>query len=164
MGLAGEYELHRHHGVVDYLVEPIQVAEQQSGPLVGRETPGKAYSEHVAAQGLPDLHDLLGRIVTGYGSVGQLLVHRVYERLLQNLAHRPHFGIWNTIDAFEAFLVVVMSFELFAEHPGVHGFPFLGAPCRIVDSVGDIADEQLFGEIALVHGGEYVLAHLAVEH
>ena len=47
MGLAGEDELHRRCGSVNRRSGSVPVVQQQVGPLVGRESPGKAERQHV---------------------------------------------------------------------------------------------------------------------
>ena len=58
VGLAGKQELDGHRGIVYNLVQTVKVAEQQSRPLVGGKTAGKAYGEHIVTQGLEDGHKL----------------------------------------------------------------------------------------------------------
>ena len=59
--LAGEEDLHRALGVGEQLAQAVQVAEQQVGPLVGREAAGEADGQRVGVEELVDLAQLAGR-------------------------------------------------------------------------------------------------------
>ena len=56
-----------------------------------------------------------------------------------------------------------MCLEFGAEDPGMNLLPLGSSPCRIVDSVGDIADEQFLGKVTRIHPAEDILAHLAMQ-
>ena len=164
VGLACEHELNRMLRVVDYGVETVKVAEEQGRTLVGGETAGETYGEHVVAEVLLDLDDLARRIVAAEHRVGETFAYDSDELLLERQTGIPYFLIGDVVDAGEAAHIIVMGLEFRTEHLVVDGLPFLGAPGWIVDAVGHIAHVQLLRQIARVHIGEYLLADLAVKH
>ena len=163
MGLAGEQELDGTLGVVHDLVQTVEVAEQERSPLVGGETPGEADGEDIVPEGVQDGHQFGRRIVVGDALVLQTRADEGDQLLLQVALDLPDLLVGNLVDSLEALLVIVVGLEFLAEHPRVDGLPLRGAPGRIVDAVGYIANEQFLRQIARVHVREDVLAHLAVK-
>ena len=164
MSLSCEEELYRHLRVVHDGIKPVEIGEEQCSTLVGGETSCKTDGKHVVAEGLLDGDYLTWRIVVRHSRIRKLLLDNPDKSLLELFSGIPYLLIGNLVDSFEAFLVVVMCLELWPEHLGVDGLPFLGSPCRIMHAIGYIADIQLLREIARIHVGEDILAHLAVEH
>ena len=164
MGLAGEDELHRTLGIVDDGVEPVQVGEEQSRALVGREAARETDRQHVVAERLLDGDDLARRIMHGHERVGQAAFDGGHKVALEFPADGPHLFVGELVHAVEALLIIVMGLELGAEDLGVQLLPLLGGPSGIVDAVGHVAHVKLLGQVSRIHVGEDVLADLAVKH
>ena len=164
MGLSGEEELDRHGRIVHNFAEPVEVGEEESCPLVCGEPSCETDCKHIVTECLLDGHDLARRVMVGDGRVGEFLLDHVDEGGLELLPGIPDFLVIYLVDALEAFLVIVVSLELRAEHLCVDGLPLLRSPGRIVDSVGHVAYVEFLRKISRIHGCENVLAYLAVEH
>ena len=162
--LAGKHELHGALGIVHYGVEPVEVAENKRCALVGGETAGETYSQHVGTESLADLDYLGGRVMAAQGRVGDTFGDGFNQLVLEKLAHVPYFVVAHLIDAVEAALVVMAGTEFGTEDLVMDGLPVASRPGGIVYTVGHVAYVKLFGQVALVHILEYLLAHLAVEH
>ena len=65
MGLTREEELNRTFRIVHYLSKAVKVAEKQMCTLVGCETAGESYCEHIVTESFLDGHNLARRIVVG---------------------------------------------------------------------------------------------------
>ena len=163
MGLSGEEELDRTLGIVDYGVEPVKVGEQEGTSLVGGETTGESDGEHIVPEILLDGHDLAGRIMVAGRRIGDYLLHDLDQAGLEDLPGRPYFLIRDLVHPVEAGFVVLVGLEFWTEYLGVDLLPLGCRPCRIMYSVGHIADEEFLGEVAGIHPVEDILAHLTVE-
>ena len=162
MRLTGEDELHRTVRIVDYLIEAVQVAEQQMRPLVGGESAGKAYGQHIGAESVQDGHYLMRRVVAGYVRIGYPLLDHLYHPGTKFVSHVPDHTVVYIVDALEALLVVLVGSELGTEHLGVNLLPLRRGPCGIMHSVGHIAYVQLLRQITGPQTAQNLLADLAV--
>ena len=164
MGLAGEKELDRMHGIIHDGVKPVKIGEQKGSSLVGRETTGETDGQHIVTQVLLDRHNLARRVMVALRRIGDPLLDNVYQPLLQGLPGLPNLRVGNLVDALEAGFVVVMGRELRTEHTGVDLLPLSGCPGRVMHAVGNIADEQFLRQIARIDAAENLLADITVKH
>ena len=133
-------ELNRTIRVVDQVVQPFEVAEEQSSSFVCCKAAGESYGKDIVAQSLFNLNDLLWRVVIGSRGIAHVLLNGFNEFMAQVLSDTPDLIIRDFIDTIKAAFIVVVGFELLTEDLCMNLFPLRSSPCGVMDSVGDMAN------------------------
>ena len=143
MGFAGDNDLHGPLRIAEDLLQPLDVAKDQGGALVGGEAAGESDGEGVGIEhfaGAPDLGR--GSLATG----GRLHLARAHETdqpalaaamrfeqfLVRDIVHLlPDFGLDEAVAPFRLQVLIVKLREI-----GIQ-------PARQVDTVGDRGNRHL---------------------
>src|SRR5688572_24860228 len=100
MGLAGEDDLDRAPFIVEDFLQPLYVAEDQQGALIGGKTARKAYSERVRVeQRSPGQDSHRARRIINPVSP-HAFAHEIQHLALELLVRAPQFSVRNIVDSF----------------------------------------------------------------
>ena len=102
MSLAGKDELYRTVRVVDDIIEPVKVPEQEVCPLVGCETPCESDCKHIVAERILYGHNLTRRIMVGCRRIGETVLDSSYKLGPQCCPHIPYLCVGHLVYSLEA--------------------------------------------------------------
>src|SRR5215467_3852575 len=100
MGFAGKNELYRPLWIADERGNAVNILEDQVGPFVSGETPGKADRQGIKTECTTQLRHGLYRLVSAFSLLGRALPDKVQQPRLQRYVCLPQFAV---VDAFNSF-------------------------------------------------------------
>ena len=161
MGLAGDDDLDGPVLGQQQGLQPLPVAEQQVGPLVGGEAAGEADGEHARVEGLVGPRHL--GLAHALGPAGGLeaVADEPHQSLAVQAAHGPQLGVGDRLDGVPAVGAGLLPVGPDASLEQVAHLA--GDPGAAVHAVGDRRDGHLVdGEVG-PHAREHLAADLAVQ-
>ena len=163
MSLSCVEELHGVLRVIDYLLQTLQICEQQVCTLVSGETTAETYQQCIRIDFFHERHHAARVALILQPAVAELLANVVHQFCLQLHSGFPHFGIAYIVYSFPNLLVALVGEMCLVEVLGIEFSPLVGAPCGEVHAVGNIAHMTFLGIIAIPDAGKHLLAHFAMQ-
>ena len=98
MGLAGEDDLDRPLRIVEHLVQPLEVGQDQVGPLVRGEAAGEADRQHVGIEQVAGHFDRLVALAAAAALPAHAAADELQQQVLQAVVRLPQLAGIDLVD------------------------------------------------------------------
>ena len=142
MGLAGKDDLNRPVRVGEQGVEPVDFREEQSRPLVGGESTGKADGQNIRIEHATGRFHRLVALAAPAALPRQASPHELQQEVFQGVMRLPEFAWINLVDLLPDIRLSHPPNPAGREDAVIQLQHLPREPTRHVDTVGDVPDRH----------------------
>src|SRR5262245_13408604 len=163
VGLAGKYELNGPFLVVAKSSEPIEVAHDHRGALVGGKAAAEADGKYVGIENIAGSFDGVVAFAAAAGLAADAAANEREQQVFQRVVRFPQLARIDVVDVLPDFGLAHAENPLRGKVPVVELQHLLGEPAWNVYAVGDVADGNFFFDSPRPERGPHATRDMAVK-